>query len=45
MATLTKSDKVKQKAQAAVASARVNGFKLAAMAQTAKARAAAAAAR
>lgn len=39
MATITKADQVKQKAQAAVAAARVNGFKLSAMAQTAKARA------
>lgn len=39
MATITKADKVKQKAQSAVAQARVRGFKLAAMAQTAKARA------
>lgn len=36
---ITKADKIKQKAEAAVAGAKVKGFKLAARAQTAKARA------
>lgn len=39
MATVTKADKIKQKAASSAAQARLNGFKLAALAQTAKARA------
>jgi hypothetical protein len=39
MATVTKADRIKQRALAAVAGAKVNGYKLAAKAQTAKARA------
>ncbi|MFC3647324.1 hypothetical protein [Planctobacterium marinum] len=39
MATVTKADRVKQRALAAVAGAKVQGYKLAAKAQTAKARA------
>ncbi len=39
MATITKADKIKQKAESAVAAAKVQGFKLAAKAQTAKAKA------
>lgn len=39
MATITKADRVKQRAMAAVAGAKVNGYKLAAKAQAAKAKA------
>ena len=39
MATITKADQIRRKAQAAVAAARVNGFKLTAMAQASRIRA------
>lgn len=39
MNSVTKADQVKQKAESSVAQARMNGFKLAAKAQTAKAKA------
>lgn len=39
MVTITKANQIRQKAQAAVAAARVKGYKLSAMAQTAKVKA------